>query len=200
MKELNLCELLKGHEGETFYSPLCGMDELIEIMVGYSFPIATSKRYYTKDGRTSCDEEAECMLFPSKELYAQYPLDPCTAWTKWAEKNKKVTYMDVYDALFGIHGDLKFKTIPFTVVNTKAGYKIDAINKLMNVQKYLEKDCKPTYDNDNYVIYIDKFDNLYVDLVARPNYMSIFFSSKANALKAIEILGEDTIRNALSTD
>ncbi len=29
-----------------------------------------------------------CMLFPSKELYKKYPLDPRKAWTEWSESRK----------------------------------------------------------------------------------------------------------------
>lgn len=87
-KELNLCELLKGHEGERFYSSLYDnmVDirlhrDVIEINYGvYNTAICSNGAYFKR---------GVCTLFPSRALYEQYPLDPYTAWMKWQEEQKK---------------------------------------------------------------------------------------------------------------
>ena len=89
-KQLNLCELLKGHEGERFYSLLYGETQLRK--VGHEcIEIATGDgKYWTSissDGTFA--EGGKVVLFPSRALYEQYPLDPYTAWMEWQEEQKK---------------------------------------------------------------------------------------------------------------
>ena len=106
-KELNLSELLKGHEGETFYSPVCGtVIELKEVFKSFlvfyldkddDCTIECETRGWQRIG--TLDEcgvfksitypESACLIFPSRVLYEQYPLDPYTAWMKWKEEQKK---------------------------------------------------------------------------------------------------------------
>ena len=92
--QLNLCELLKGHEGEVFYSPIYG-----EVTIEFDkksglvemWPL--SKRAYlpiASNGHLADNpEKGQCLTFPSRALYEQYPLDPYTAWMKWQEEQKK---------------------------------------------------------------------------------------------------------------
>lgn len=90
--QLDLCELLKGHEGETFYTLIAGKCTLKEINEGAGFPICialdtcTALEYLTTDGKRFNAPDARCMLFPSRALYEQYPLDPYTAWMKWQQE------------------------------------------------------------------------------------------------------------------
>lgn len=87
MNNLNLCELLKGHEGEIFYSPLFGEIKLLKVnaqeclypieagCICDNSPIAA----FTKVGRYFEDYDAECMIFPSKDQ---------RDWNKWTEQQK----------------------------------------------------------------------------------------------------------------
>ena len=83
MENINLCKILKGYEGKTFYSPLIGKtvilgalnieEESIEIYINedervYLYPDGT----YYRGG--------ECMLFPSKDQ---------RDWNKWVEEQKR---------------------------------------------------------------------------------------------------------------
>lgn len=99
-KELNLCEMLKGHEGETFYSPICGeieINQIIELDNGQLIVEAQAINPH-KDGGYSVvgfdaqgkyNEHGQCTLYPSRALYERYPLDAKKAWSEWREAQKK---------------------------------------------------------------------------------------------------------------
>lgn len=80
-----LAEMLKGHEGEEFYSPLFGgnvtleevskFDEGITIMYGLSTLTLTSHGQFHVDG--------ELVVFPSQE---------CRDWDQWYEEQNKDTH------------------------------------------------------------------------------------------------------------
>lgn len=82
-KEMNLCEILKGHEGETFYSPCYGYIILKAIKPHCYFSLFFDDNNYeykfTKHGKISANNNADCVLFPSK--------DQCD-WNKWVEEQK----------------------------------------------------------------------------------------------------------------
>ena len=81
--------------------------------------------------------------------------------------------------------------------------KLRSINKLLNVAKYLNGDWKPDFKNDN-----DKKWHIYLDITQKPetNYdfmltkSFVYFKTEELAQQAVEILGEDTIKLALTTD
>lgn len=90
MKELNLCKILKGHEGETFYSTVYGDVTLVKINEDCntdSYPILIRTKNdiisnVTKSGKHLDSYSGECTLFPSK---------PQRNWNKWdKEHNPKV--------------------------------------------------------------------------------------------------------------
>ena len=106
-EELNLVELLKGHEGETFFAPICGTD--IELKSVHNTFIVF---YLDNDNGSTieCDDKGHqqigtvdddgkfstitypngaCMVYPSRVLYEQYPLDAARAWYEWQEEQKK---------------------------------------------------------------------------------------------------------------
>lgn len=87
-RELNLCELLEGHIGEMFYSPIYGNIQLCEIGDD-TFPLITEGANFMPDGRVENYQHGQCMLYPSRDLYRQYPLDPYIAWMKWQQEQKK---------------------------------------------------------------------------------------------------------------
>ncbi len=87
--QLNLCELLKGHEGEKFYSSLYDnmvdirlYRDVIDITFGeYNTSIFSNGAYYKR---------GVCTLFPSRTLYEQHPLDATKAWSVWEEEQKRI--------------------------------------------------------------------------------------------------------------
>lgn len=89
-ENINLCEILKGHEGETFYSPIAGNiilehindnsnfeNPLLFIDADNEFVTFTANGYYV-----SIFKNAEPVLFPSKNQ---------RDWNKWLEEqNNKI--------------------------------------------------------------------------------------------------------------
>lgn len=82
--------------------------------------------------------------------------------------------------------------------------KIIAIAKLMNVAKYLNgKDWNPNWDANKkikFYIYINEYNEVTILGTFHYNVSVVYFKSKEDAQQAIEILGKETIRLALSTD
>ena len=83
-ENINLCEILKGHEGETFYSPAYGQVCLSKVIQGG--PIIVSASEYSSismnPNGTLLFSAGECMIFPSKDQ---------RDWNKWVEEqNPKV--------------------------------------------------------------------------------------------------------------
>ena len=82
-ENINLCEILKGHEGETFYSPCYGYITLKAIKPHCYFSLFfddnNSEYKFTKYGKISTSNDAECVLFPSKDQ---------RDWNKWIEEHK----------------------------------------------------------------------------------------------------------------
>lgn len=132
-------------------------------------------------------------------------------------KKKKLTYEDISKALF------KEKEIFYidnigkvsyyfcseeqcidsnNCTSKKQAEKLLAINKLMNVAKYLNEGWTPDWNMDTqnkYYFYLTDA-AIYVSIVTTMNVGIICFKTQELAEKAIEILGEETIRLALSTD
>lgn len=93
-------------------------------------------------------------------------------------------------------------------VTERQAEKLLAINKLMNVAKYLNGDWKPKLamhsdSNKRYYIYfVGQRNELEIseDTTACSSYGQICFKTKDLARKAIEILGEEVIKLALCVD
>ena len=137
------------------------------------------------------------------------------------EKEKKLTYESVAIELFSnkqgwyieANGDICFinrhpKYERFLSANSfishKQAEKLLAINKLMIVAKYLNGDWKPDWCVYNqykyYICYVHNYLRIEVEFNTVEQGNSIYFKSKELAKQAIEILGEETIKLALSTD
>ena len=134
------------------------------------------------------------------------------------EKEKKLTYEDIVEKLFGVktvYWINKFGGIDFTdtvgdsylpnannASTKKQLEKLLAINKLMNVAKYLNGDWQPDWNNEEegkfYIENVSK--NLNIDCTGLFNSDIVYFKSEELAEQAIEILGEKTIKLALCTD
>ncbi len=131
-------------------------------------------------------------------------------------KKKSLTYEDVENNLFCGNGyyyitsdgrinyDNCYRYFdPNTATSEKQLEKLLAINKLMNVAKYLNGDWKPNYDcgyEPKYFICLNKHNELIIDYLCTVVQCDIYFKTKELAQQAIDILGEDTICLALSTD
>ena len=88
-KELNLCELLKGCEGETFYSDVFELVILTKVnLVGNFLTINWNRLELNLYSNGSKVKGNRCVLWPSKELYEKYPLDAYSAWMEWKEARK----------------------------------------------------------------------------------------------------------------
>lgn len=131
---------------------------------------------------------------------------------------KKLTYSDVAENLFinknshyvGNYGMIKpwFATslseacLGNITTSVKQAMKLLAINKLMNVAKYLNQDWKPDWNNEDeykHYVYINDLNQIDVDWSLYRNG-HIYFKTEELAKQAIDILGEYTIKLALSTD
>lgn len=97
-ENINLCEILKGHEDETFYSPIYGNMVLIKVDDRYPYPLYfdtnnKTVQTFNSDGKPDilC---AECLVFPSKDqrdwniwLEEQNSKDPKT-WNDLVKSEK----------------------------------------------------------------------------------------------------------------
>ena len=136
------------------------------------------------------------------------------------EKVKKLTYKDIAKRLFPITKTHYFVNSAGIIIDTytdKNNYNLEvnslskkqlekllAINKLMNVAKYLNEDWQPNWNNEEeakYYIQIENVtNNLNIDCTGLFNCSIIYFKSKDFAEQAIDILGEKIIKLALCTD
>lgn len=133
-------------------------------------------------------------------------------------KPKKESCEDVYRRLFcekRVYYFNKYGKIEGTILY-KSGYKdlnnctsesqakkLLAINMLLNVAKYLNEGWQPDWNNyieKKYTIYIEKNTKVSIDVNYCINRGIVYFKTEKLAQKAIDILGEETIKLALSTD
>lgn len=93
--------------------------------------------------------------------------------------------------------------LPNNALSKKQLEKLIAINKLMNVAKYINGNWQPDWNNEEgkYYIQIENVsNNLNIDCTGLFNSAIVYFKSEELARQAIEILGEETIKLALCTD
>lgn len=130
-------------------------------------------------------------------------------------KKKELTYDDVAKELFynkksyflnGSETNIIMNTIGYreaeNCTSEKQVMKLAAINKILNVAKYLNDGWKPNWDDekeDKWIISI-KDGDIYYYITRRNQYPIVYFRTQELAQQAVEILGEDTIRLASSTD
>lgn len=142
-------------------------------------------------------------------------------WIKLKPINKCLTYEDVAKKMFcddecwyideyayinrrGVGVTEYGSKNPIICTSKKQAEKLLAINKLLNVAKYLNREWKPNWkdaDERKYFIYICPRD-YYIGVKSATVHMSdiVYFKSEELAKQAIEILGKETIKTALSTD
>jgi hypothetical protein len=99
-ENLDLTQLLAGHEGETFWSPIvgeCVLDLITHQNCDYPIQLNYKKnnetyKYnicFTKQGKYLIETNGECLLFPSKEQ---------RNWRVWEmeQNNKKFKFGNIY--------------------------------------------------------------------------------------------------------
>ena len=105
---------------------------------------------------------------------------------------KKVTYAEISSIISP-------KT---NIVYTSSRHlqKCVTFRKLLEIAEYLNGDWKPDWDNreqHKYIIYYNHTKKQFeVDFYSYININPIAFSSKENALKAIEIIGEEELKQS----
>lgn len=118
------------------------------------------------------------------------------------EKREKLTYESIRNKelpkQFYIKNDIECTT-------SRQYYKLLAINKLINLAKWLNNGWQPDWKNINeikYTIGYDyKNDRIIFNITSISyNWNIVYFKSEELAKQAVEILGEETIRLALCTD
>lgn len=80
--------------------------------------------------------------------------------------------------------------------------KLQDINKLMNVAKYLNEDWRANFEDctqPKYCFYVD-FTGVQIDGTYTVNKNIVYFKSRNDAEKAREILGEETIKRIFSNN
>lgn len=130
---------------------------------------------------------------------------------------KKITYQDVKEKLFpeshssfyfGKEGaivqtfNIKYLSKELLLATSQQQLQqIRALNKLMNVAKYLNGNWKPNWNNYNTTKWFIFFDHDKKEIQTRSWYIinpgCVYFKSEELALQAIEILGEEEIKKAL---
>lgn len=142
---------------------------------------------------------------------------------KFKPIKKRLTWKDVANSLFSSlsnnqvwyifnHGRIKYTdNLIIDKINyddltnctsEKQAQKLLAINQLMNVAKYLNAGWKPDWNSIEckWYIALGKKSNPNIYYVTHECSINVFFKTRELAEQAIEILGEDTIKLALSTD
>lgn len=190
--EINLTEILKGHEGEIFYSPCYGDVKLTEVTESYIGLASTNNGKYVIKSSGKVNDGGEPMLYPSKALSKSFTFED--AWKKMVRIKK---YKDIEKAL---RESREYTPSEFGPVTDRMARRLVACIKLMNVQKWIEKGWQPDSSKNYWYIHTEYGTNKIEVDVSGSICGDIYFSSEDNALKAIDILGEDTIRKALSTD
>ena len=111
-----------------------------------------------------------------------------------AFKQKELTYNEICKELIS-----ESKIIGFYIPTNKRN-KIEAIIKLIKTAYYLNEGWEPNWDNEiesKYDFFLDHKE-ININRMRIPAHSICYFKSRELAEKAIEILGKDTIRLALS--
>lgn len=126
---------------------------------------------------------------------------------------KKIKYHNIAEKLFlnkithfiSVNGEIGSYLLtenPSRANNATSKQQLEqllALNKLMNVAKYLNSDWEPDwndeYENKFYIYCL--FGKLYICKKQRANYGCVAFKSEELTHQAIDILGEDEVKKAL---
>ena len=88
---------------------------------------------------------------------------------------------------------------PVNCTSRRQAEKLLAINKLLNVAKFLNKDWKPDWSDDREKKFFPSLINneIRIGYVMRDNSSPVYFRTEDLVKQAVVILGEDTVRLAL---
>ena len=109
-------------------------------------------------------------------------------------KPKEITYQEI---------SKKFQPYNSSVsANAKHLLKLITFRKLLEVADYLNSDWKPDWNDENQYKYYISYDGMgetfFIESRCYVNYGIVCFSSKENALKAIEIIGKEELKQFFS--
>ena len=128
---------------------------------------------------------------------------------------KKIKYHNIAEKLFlnkityfisvdGEVGSYMLTGNPSRANNATSRQQLEqllALNKLMNVAKYLNGDWEPDWNDRHqhkwFIFYDHQLSGLYLAIHYTQRFASVYFKSEELALKAIEILGEEEVKKAL---
>ena len=120
-------------------------------------------------------------------------------------KDGKIIFEDIFKHKEITYADIQNKIMPYTqVVFTTQMHKQKCITfrKLLEVANYLNGDWQPDWDDQSQIKYIIKYDHIKeqfkFDFYSFTSVNSIVFSSRENALRAIEIIGEEELKQFFS--
>lgn len=136
----------------------------------------------------------ECIKFKKKSA-----LDYRQVLAKLTEGKKLYFYMNEYGHMSPSNAWGLIENV-FTIFDERQAKQLFALNKLMNVARYLNK--KPVDWDGNthakwYIVYNHYGNYLSTSLAYYGQSSEVYFDSEKHAKQAIEILGEDTIKKAL---
>ena len=109
-------------------------------------------------------------------------------------KPKEITYQEIAK---------KFQPYNSSVsANAKHLLKLITFRKLLEVADYLNSDWKPDWNDETqykyYISYDGGYETFFIDNRCFVNQGVVYFSSKENALKAIEIIGKEELKQFFS--
>ena len=128
---------------------------------------------------------------------------------------KKIKYHNIAEKLFlnkityfinvnGEVGSYMLTENPSRANNATSRQQLEqllALNKLMNVAKYLNGDWEPDWNDRHqhkwFIFYDHQLSGLYLAIHYTQRFASVYFKSEELALRAIEILGEEEVKKAL---
>lgn len=155
----------------------------IEIPKGYEIDKerSTFEKIVFKPKKESCEDVYRRLFYEKKAYY----------FNKYGKIEGTILYESGYKDLNNCTSEKQAK-------------KLLAINQLLNIAKYLNDGWEPDWNNSDekkYTISLDiNNQRISVNWNILVNKCIVYFKTEELAKKAIEILGEETIKLALSTD
>ena len=103
-KKLNLCELLKGYEGEKIYLPDEGECEIVSVAENeIELSQEPNRKIILSEDSYIFTRTGFAYAYPSKESFLANPLNACKAWQGWKEARKpkrwRAEYGETYYSL-----------------------------------------------------------------------------------------------------
>lgn len=143
-----------------------------------------------------------------EELYGSHNLNPTLTYEDVANRlfeGKTGFVINQHDVIVEFDFANCGLPLPFNATSKTQLEKLGAINKFLNVAKYLNGDWRPNWSDDEckWALGVDPdTDKVRIIKVfsCAVNMYIVYFRTEKLAEQAIKILGEETIRLTLSTD